>query len=182
MMPVAMPRRRRGHHWLIRLMAGAQQAALTKPVMAQGMAISRADVPKDAAQLKTVVRMAPRATQSRSPYASAMRPVHEVAEHETPQQHGVDDADFDVRKGEVFLDEGRRGPEVEATGVDKEVEHAEGDEHLPPPAVVSSRQLVEGQRGVGVVPGNRQGGFGRRWRAVRRGHRGVVDGRGRWAG
>ena len=62
-----MPRSRRGHHWLSILMPGDQQAALTNPAMAQGMAIVTAEVPKDAAQLNTVVKIAPSVTHSRSP-------------------------------------------------------------------------------------------------------------------
>ena len=49
------------------LMAGDQQAALTNPAIPQGMAKLTADVPKDAAQLKTVVNTAPNITQRRSP-------------------------------------------------------------------------------------------------------------------
>ena len=64
---MAMPRSRRGHHWLIMLMAGDQQAALTNPARPQGMAKVTAEVPKDAAQLKTVVNMAPSITQRRRP-------------------------------------------------------------------------------------------------------------------
>ena len=64
---MAMPRSRRGHHWLIMLMAGDQHAALTNPARPQGIAKVRADVPKDAPQLKTVVKIAPSITHSRSP-------------------------------------------------------------------------------------------------------------------
>ena len=64
---MAMPRSRRGHHWLIMLMAGDQQAALTKPAMNHGMAIVTAEVPNEVAQLNTVVNTAPSITHSRSP-------------------------------------------------------------------------------------------------------------------
>ena len=65
--PIAMPRSRRGHHWLIMLMAGDQQAALTNPARPQGIAKVRAEVPNDAAQLKTVVNIAPSITHTRRP-------------------------------------------------------------------------------------------------------------------
>ena len=66
-MPMAIPRSRRGHHWLIMLMAGDQHAALTKPAMNHGMAMVNAEVPKDVAQLNIVVNTAPSVSHSRSP-------------------------------------------------------------------------------------------------------------------
>ena len=64
---MAMPRSRRGHHWLIMLMAGDQQAAVDESGQAPGDGEGEGDVPKDAPQLKTVVKIAPRVTQTRRP-------------------------------------------------------------------------------------------------------------------
>ena len=44
--PNANPRFLRGHHWEIMLIAGAQQAAFTNPVIPHGMAITMAEVAK----------------------------------------------------------------------------------------------------------------------------------------
>ena len=77
----------------------------------------------------------------------------EVAQHEAPQEHGVDDADFDVGEKQVLLDQGRRGPEVEPPSVDEEVEGAERDEDLPLPPVVAGRQVVVGDGGGDALGG-----------------------------
>jgi hypothetical protein len=42
---MAIPRSRRGHHWEIMLIPGLQHAALTKPVIPQGMAMDIAEPP-----------------------------------------------------------------------------------------------------------------------------------------
>ena len=72
--PMAMPRSRRGHHWVIILIPGAQQAALTNPAIPQGTAMVRVEVAKLVIQLKTAVRTAPSSIHNRRPYFSAKRP------------------------------------------------------------------------------------------------------------
>ena len=90
----------------------------------------------------------------------AQPPVHQVSQHEAPEQRRVDQPDLEVAETQLLFDQRRHRPETEPSQIQEQIETAETQQYPPLPDVVASgqvgvfhRRLATHQRSPATITG-----------------------------